>query len=403
VLKITLGVALLLIVALVGYRQTFTRLYLPAGARLIFLTGTEFILVGVALGDEMIGLLDEQTVRSLTPLFSLGLGAIGLIFGIQLDLSKVLRFPARYLLLAGIQAVVTMGIVFAPFYFVLEALFGGDTPSIVLAAAVLAATAACTAQTSLALIDQEFDLRGAPVMRLLRYISSLDAAVGLIALGLAFCLMHTQPAMGFGVGVGMQWFFLSLSLGTALGFLLQLLTQMRCSEEELLIFVVGMVLFSSGIALYFKLSPLFINAVMGFMVANLAGSKDRIFRLLVLLEKPFYLVFLILAGAVWHPASAWVLPIAALYLGLRFAGKLSGGFLAARAAAADARPPHGLGLGLVAQGGMAIAMVMNYYQLSAGPVTDVVVTTVLIAVVASELAGPSLAVRLLRTAGEIER
>jgi Kef-type K+ transport system membrane component KefB len=164
-----------------------------------------------------------------------------------------------------------------------------------------------------------------------------------------------------------------------------------------------MVLFSSGIALYFKLSPLFINAVMGFMVANLPGSKDRIFRLLVLLEKPFYLVFLILAGAVWHPESAWVLPIAALYLGLRFAGKLSGGFLAARAATAVTRPPHALGLGLVAQGGMAIAMVMNYYQLSAAPVTDVVVTTVLIAVIANELAGPSLAVRLLRTAGEIER
>jgi hypothetical protein len=52
---------------------------------------------------------------------------------------------------------------------------------------------------------------------------------------------------------------------------------------------------------------------------------------------------------------------------------------------------------------MAIAMVMNYYQLSSDPITDVVVTTVLIAVIVSELAGPSLAVTLLRQAGEIER
>jgi hypothetical protein len=369
-LKVTIGVALLLIIALIGYRQTFTRVRLYAGARLIFLTGTEFILIGVALGDELIGLLDEATVRSLTPLFSLGLGAAGLIFGIQLDVRKIVRFPPRYLLLAAV---------------------------------VLAATAACTAQTSLALIDREFELREARVMGLLRYISSLDAAVGLAALGLAFCLMHTQPVMGFSAGLGAQWFFLSLCLGTLLGFLLHLLTQLRCSEEELLIFVVGMVLFSSGIALYLNLSPLFINAVMGLLIANLRGSKDRIFSLLVRLEKPFYIVFLILAGAIWQPGSAWALPLAAVYLGLRFLGKLSGGALAARSARDVIRPPLGMGLGLVSQGGMAIAMVMNYYQLSTAPVTDVVVTVVLIGVILNELAGPALAMRLLRSAGEVAR
>jgi hypothetical protein len=49
VLKVTIGVAILLIIALIGYRRTFTRRQLPIGARLVYLTGTEFILVGVAL------------------------------------------------------------------------------------------------------------------------------------------------------------------------------------------------------------------------------------------------------------------------------------------------------------------------------------------------------------------
>ena len=48
-------------------------------------------------------------------------------------------------------------------------------------------------------------------------------------------------------------------------------------------------------------------------------------------------------------------------------------------------------------------MVMDYYQLSSGPVTDVVVTIVLIAVILNELAGPSLTMTLLRRAGEIAR
>ncbi len=401
-LKVTIGVALLLVIALLGYRRTFTRLRFPIGARLIFLTGTEFILVGVALGDKLIGLLDEQTIRSLTPLFSLGLGVVGLIFGMQLELDKMLRFPARYLPMAMIQAAFTMLVVFWPSHFILGKLFGDHGRSTLLASLVLAATAACTGQTALALIDRELKLRGARVMQLLRYISSVDAVVGLAALGLAFCLMHTQPVMGFNAGVSLQWFALSLAIGTAMGFLLHLLTRIRCSEEELLVFVVGMVVFSSGIALYCKLSPLFTNALMGLVATNLPGSKERIFNLLVRLEKPFYIVFLILAGAIWRPGSPWALPLAALYLGLRFVGKVSGGYLAARAATDDSRPPLGLGFGLISQGGMAIAMVMNYYQLSSVPVTEVVVTAVLIAVIINELAGPSLAKSVLSRAGEIE-
>jgi len=151
VLKVAIGVALLLIIALIGYRRTFTRLQLPRGARLIFLTGTEFILVGVALGDQLIGLLDEQTIRSLTPLFSLGLGVIGLIFGIQLELDKILRFPARYIAMTLIQATCTMAVVFWPFYFILKGLFGDDPQALLPAPLVLAATAPCTAPTALAL------------------------------------------------------------------------------------------------------------------------------------------------------------------------------------------------------------------------------------------------------------
>ena len=402
-LKVAVGVAILLIIALIGYRRTFTHLQLPIGARLIFLTGTEFILVGVALGDQLIGILDESTIRSLTPLFSLGLGVIGLIFGIQLELDKILRFPTRYLGMAFIQAIFTMLVVFGPFYFVLQGLFGDDRRSILLASLVLAATAACTAQTALAMIDRDVAPRRARVMELLRYVSSVDAVVGLLVLQFALGLMQTRPVVGFDAGLSFQWFALSLVVGGTTGFLLHLLTRTRCRDEELLIFVLGMAVFSGGIALFFKLSPLFVNTLMGMVVANLPGSKNRIFNLLARLEKPFYVVFLILAGAIWRPGSAWALPLAALYLGLRLIGKGAGGYLAARAAPAGVRPPSVMGLGLVSQGGIAIAMVMNYYQLSSAAVTDVVVTTVLVAVILNELASPFLARVVLGRAGEVQR
>jgi hypothetical protein len=46
---------------------------------------------------------------------------------------------------------------------------------------------------------------------------------------------------------------------------------------------------------------------------------------------------------------------------------------------------------------------MNYYQFSDPPITNAVVTVVLVGVVASELAAPALVVRLLRASGDVAR
>ena len=58
---------------------------------------------------------------------------------------------------------------------------------------------------------------------------------------------------------------------------------------------------------------------------------------------------------------------------------------------------------LLGFGGIAVAMVVNYYQLSSGTMTDVVVTTVLVAVILNELVSPYLARVVLGKAGEIPR
>jgi Kef-type K+ transport system membrane component KefB len=399
VTKIVGGIALILLVAFVGSRRTFTRL--PMGARLFFLTGTEYIFVGFALGGRMTGVLDDATVRSLSPLFSLGLGTVGLILGIQLEAKKLAGIPARYFRMTAVQALVTMLVVFPPAFLFLRAHLVGSVRAALPGALVLATTAACTSQAGLALLVREYGLRRTRVLELLRYLSSLDAVMAVTVFGFAFCLLKAHPLLGFDLGTSVQWFALSLALGAAMGCFLHLLTGVRCTEGEMLIFVVGTVVFAAGIASWLGISPLLVSMFAGITATNLPGSKTRILNLLARLEKPFYVTFLVLAGAVWLPGSAWAVPLAALYVALRLAGKLGGGYLAGRISSGTSSPPPLLGLGLVSQGGVVIAMVMSYYRRDASPDTPVVVTAVLLAVVVSELIGPPLALGLLRRSGEV--
>jgi len=403
VLKIVAGVAMLLLLGFAGQRRIFTKLPFSSGARLIYLTGTEYILVGAALGGGFIGILDERAVRSLTPLFTLGLGFIGLLFGLQLEMKLLRRFRGRFLAAALLQSFVTMVAVFLPFYFLLGRIFGEGSLEILPGALVLATTAGCTAQSSLAMITREHRLVRARVMELLRFFAGVDAFPALIFFGFIFCLRHTYSPFGFGAGSSFQWLFLSVAVGVFTGFLLHLLTQINCSDEELLIMVAGTVLFASGISLYFRLSPLVTTMIVGITVANLPGSNSRIFPMLSSIEKPLYVIFLVLAGAIWHPGGLTkALPLVALYLLSRFAGKIAGGYLASAASGLVPRPPSLLGAGLVSQGGIVIAMVMSFYQLGGGPETEIITSVVIIGVIFNELVAPGLAARLLRRAGEVD-
>ena len=89
-------------------------------------------------------------------------------------------------------------------------------------------------------------------------------------------------------------------------------------------------------------------------------------------------------------------------MGLRVVGKVSGGYLALGVAGRDLRVPRRMGLGLISQGGIAVAIVINYQQVFPTSISNVVVTSVLTAVIINELISPTLTKNLLTRAGEIE-
>jgi hypothetical protein len=146
---------------------------------------------------------------------------------------------------------------------------------------------------------------------------------------------------------------------------------------------------------------------MGAVVANLSPDPDRVFRVLQEWEKPIYLVFLLLAGALLRFSSLWVLPLALAYAGLRAVVKISAGAALPTLLPFRFTVPKRLGLGLLPQGGISLAMaisgVLAYGGLTIGGTDGVefLFGVVVLGVILSELIGPFLTRNVLFRAGEI--
>jgi hypothetical protein len=206
---------------------------------------------------------------------------------------------------------------------------------------------------------------------------------------------------------GSLWILAALGLGVVCGILFLWLTRPRPGGEELVLFLLGIAAFASGAALQLQLSPLFVSVTMGAVVANLSPDPQRVFRVLQEWEKPIYVVFLMLAGALLSFPTPWIFPLALAYAVIRAGGKVLGNMAMVRALPLPFPTPRRFGLGLLPQGGISLAMaisgVLTYAGLGLGDLSavDLLFSVVVLGVILSELTGPVFTRNVLVRAGEI--
>lgn len=401
------GALLLLLIGLAGARLSFTTRRAPLGPRLIFATGTHFLFIGFLLGSHGFGLITFDLVNDLYPFLALGLGWIGLLFGVQLDRRQIVRFPKGFLALAIVQAILTFALFAAGAYLLIE-LTGYDTPDTLRFLLLAAATACISTPAGIALIRHTYLITG-KVSELLFFIASLDAIVGIIALQVVYGFYH--PA-GMRVAesrfLGVEWVLAAVAIAVALGVMFQWFARPKPERDDLMLFLLGLVVFAAGAALYLGLSPLFVCGVLGVLVANVSPLRRRVYAVLEGWEKPIYVVLLILAGALLSFPTWLLVPAAAAYFLIRAGSKAAAGWLARSAVRTSMPVPGGIGFGLVSQGGISLAMAISAaltYGLLQDPTSigvQLLFSTVVLGVVTSELIGPFMSRGLLRRLGEIK-
>jgi hypothetical protein len=356
-----------------------------------YVGGAEYVIIGFLLGPRVTGLLGAGQVQDLTPIVSLAVGWLGMLLGTYFRLPALALSSGDHLRIAFAEAFTTFGGALGALLALFHYVAGYPWPEAAVQAVTLAAVATLSSPAAVDVVTRRPGGRS-PLFPVLQLTARIDALVAVTAFGLVLAVFHQgQVAVSVRPPTATEWAVINLAIGIASGVLFHLFLGPRghldgaAGGSRLFVALAGAIVVASGASYYLNLSPLFTNLVLGFILANSGNAHRDVTRLLLATERPVYLALLIFAGAAWSPGSRELLFIAPLFVLIRLGARFTGGWFAGRhVAPPELRNPR-LGRALLAQGGIGVALAVNYTQVRPDLNPDLVLTATLVSVLLFEI------------------
>jgi hypothetical protein len=356
-----------------------------------YVGGAEYVVIGFLLGPQVTGLLGAGQVQDLTPIVSLALGWLGMLLGTYFRLPTIALISSDHLRIAFTEALTTFGCALAALLGIFHFVAGYQWPEAAVQAVTLAAVATLSSAAAVDVVTRKSGGRS-PIFRVLQLTARIDALVAVSAFGLILAIFHQgQVSLSVRPPTATEWAVINVAVGVASGVLFHLFLGPRGHLDEsagssrLFVALSGAIVVASGASYYLNLSPIYTNLILGFILANSGSAHRDVTRLLLATERPVYLALLIFAGAAWRPTSPELLFIAPLFVVIRLIARFTGGYAAGGLVAPpELRTPR-LGRALLAQGGIAVALAVNYTQVRPDLNPDLILTATLVSVLLFEI------------------
>jgi Kef-type K+ transport system membrane component KefB len=214
----------------------------------------------------------------------------------------------------------------------------------------------------------------------------LQEGTAMIGLALVSAFWRPSgPEVGWNLP-GIGWLFLTLGMGTLLAAVIYAVLSHFKTTAEVTLLMLGSICLSAGLASYLRLSPIAVSFLAGALLFNVPGSwKEQVRLALVRLERPVYLVFLVIAGALWQPGAwqGWLLLL--LFVPARLLGKIAGTLVLRQNRLAALSDGEQTRIAIAPMGALAIAIVVNAQDLYVGSTISWMVTTVIGGAIATEI------------------
>ncbi len=375
-----------------------------------------YIAIGLLIGRSGLGIVGPEDIVALGLFNLFALGLIGFMVGGELRLGTLQRYRKQFvsiLLGEGLGAFFLTGLLTGAAVWFLTR----DGAISLAAGIVFGAIASATDPASTIDVLWEYRARGALTTTLIAIVALDDAlAMTLYGLGTSTAGLLTGGTLSLGevvlkIGVDLLG---AILLGFLLGWLLNFIFRWMRQKEKTLGTALGAILLAIGIAVAAEMDIILATMALGVTLTNLAPRRSKeLFTLAQSFSSPIYVVFFVLVGARLDIGEMplWLWGVVGLYVVGRSLGKIFGAGWGARIMRAPPEVQRYSGMGLFAQGGVAVGLsIMATHHLGRMTVGDSGVLlgdAIIFAVTATtlimQLTGPPMVKLGLVLAGEVGR
>jgi Kef-type K+ transport system membrane component KefB len=214
-------------------------------------------------------------------------------------------------------------------------------------------------------------------------LEDLAAVVGLMLVAAYFRSPIFQAAWTL---PGTAWLFITIGMGATMGAVIYPILGKIEPGPEFVVVMLGSVSFTAGMASYLRLSPVVVCFIAGAILVNLpGGAKDQVRETLEHLERPIYLLFLIVAGSLWQIGDWRGWALMGLFVIARVLGKWIGVVLLRYRDVGGLDPQERRNLVLAPLGALSIAIVVSAEDLYFSPSIPWMVTAVIGGAIVTEV------------------
>lgn len=379
-----------------------------------------YIVIGLIIGQTGLGLVSESDIAHLDLFNQFALGVIGFMVGGELRIETFRKYFRQFVAILLGEGLLAFLLVGSAATLILYFVIGSGTPESVRwieAAAggiVFGAIASATDPASTIDVLWEYRAKGVMTTAIIAVVA-LDDALAMTLYGVGSA--SAQLLIGGSASVADELTKVAVELGGAVlagvifGLILNLfLKAVHNQAAKVSAFSLGAILLLIGTSVYCGLDVIIAAMTLGFVLINIAPRRsEMIFDLMRTFSLPIYVVFFVLVGAriALGAMPLWMWGLVVVYVVLRSLGKFYGARLGAKISKSEPVVCRYLGLGLFAQGGVAIGLsiiashnlddvMIGTYSLGNTIITVVTATTLCV-----QFIGPAMVKLAAKLSGEM--
>ncbi len=360
---------------------------------------TAYIVTGILIGPSVINLIPGEFIEHTDFISDIALVFIAFTAGEFFKIKEIKKSLGKVLIITAVEAVASFALVF------ILCKFAFRLP--IHLSLLLAALSSATAPTSTIMTIKQTKSKGHYVNMLLQVIV-VDSIISLLlyTISISICI-GMKPGASF-APADIAWpiakMLICLVIGVAFGFALRFLISSKRTTDNRLIIVIAVLLLFCGICSLFGQSPLLGGIAIGLVYTNMSKGEEKIFAQVNYFIPPIMLVFFVRGGMnldfsnfgkTFEITKVPLILIVVGFLVARFVGKFGGSFLGSLATRQPKETRNYLGLGLIPQASVAIALAtLGARALATNNMEEeatLVMTVILASSIIFEIIGPACA------------